>query len=262
MSVNEVEILLVNPLASINGTVLELVNSMLDLGVTVQSDHKWNEHVLNITARANSMLGFIKRTVGHSTSIDCRKALYVTLVRSVLEYCSPIWSPGSRMLTKLLEGVQRRATRFILGTGPEHPDYKSRLTSLGMLPLTFRREAADVLLFVKSLANLYDCDIVKHVSFSLRSIRTSRSNMMTPFRTKTQQFASSYIPRLICTWNRLDVNLRALGLSVSQPRHILSFKRQLLSHLHDRFRLSYSVDNPCTWISHCCCYSCMATRPR
>ena len=153
-----------------NGTVLELVNSMLDLGVTVQSDHKWNEHVLNITARANSMLGFIKRTVGHSTSIDCRKALYVTLVRSVLEYCSPIWSPGSRMLTKLLEGVQRRATRFILGTGPEHPDYKSRLTSLGMLPLTFRREAADVLLFVKSLANLYDCDIVKHVSFSLKNL--------------------------------------------------------------------------------------------
>jgi len=245
-----------------NGTSLELVSRMPDLGVTAQFDLKWNDHVVNTTARANSMLGFVKRTVGYTTSVDSRKSLYITLVRSMLEYSSPVWCPGSRKLISLIEGVQRRASKYILGAGHEHPDYKSRLTSLGMLPLSYRREAADVLLFVKSIGNIYDSDIVKYVSFSSRGTRSFRANMATPFRSKTQQFATSYIPRLISIWNGLDGNLRAMGRYVSQSSHITTFKRQLLKYLHNRFTHLYNTDTPCTWTSFCSCSTCFATRAR
>ena len=38
----------------------------------------------------------------------------------------------------LLENVQRRATKFILGY-PENMNYKERLSILGIMPLEYRR---------------------------------------------------------------------------------------------------------------------------
>ncbi|XP_078689157.1 death-associated protein kinase 1-like [Branchiostoma floridae x Branchiostoma belcheri] len=55
------------------------LDSMPDLGVIVQSDLQWNSHILKMVARANSMTGFIKRTIGFNSSTDVRKALYITL---------------------------------------------------------------------------------------------------------------------------------------------------------------------------------------
>jgi hypothetical protein len=48
----------------------------------------------------------------------------------------------------LLENVQRRATKFILGY-PENMNYKERLSNLGIMPLEYRREMADLILFFK-----------------------------------------------------------------------------------------------------------------
>jgi len=38
----------------------------------------------------------------------------MSMVRSVLEYASPVWSPSAENNISKLEMVQRRATRFVL----------------------------------------------------------------------------------------------------------------------------------------------------
>jgi len=87
--------------------------------------------------KANKMLGFIRRSISGSKILSpTLRSLYVTLVRSHLEYASEIWTPKSVTMTKRMEGVQRRVTRLML------PNFSSnvRLKSLDLLPLVYRRE--------------------------------------------------------------------------------------------------------------------------
>ena len=69
-------------------------------------------------------------------------------------YCSPVWRPQFIKDIKVIERVQRRATKFILDD--YRTDYKSRLTSLNMLPLMMQFELNDIIFFVSSLKNPTD----------------------------------------------------------------------------------------------------------
>ena len=65
-------------------------------------------------------MGLIKRTIGYAAPVRVSKTLYSALIRSNLEYCSSVWSGTSKRNIRLIdslsliEGVQRRATKFIL----------------------------------------------------------------------------------------------------------------------------------------------------
>ncbi|KAI8492477.1 hypothetical protein Bbelb_299300 [Branchiostoma belcheri] len=181
------------------------------------------------------MTGFIKRTVGFNSSTDVRKALYTTLVRSILEYCSPLWSPQSRKLMSLVEGVQRRATKFILGAHSNTLTYKERLSTLGLLPLAHRREVCDVMVFIKSKPIVH------------KPSRYLRSHMLTPIRVRTSAFSSSYIPRLVTIWNQLSPVLRNIGVQASEMSNILTFKRSLVRATFMRFDTQFNIDVPCSW---------------
>jgi len=235
---------------------------MSDLGTTVKSNLTWNSHVIRTVAKANQMLGFIKRSIGYKSNTDIRKTLYLSLVRSVLEYCSSVWSPTSRNLTALIEGVQRRATKYILGPSAEHLDYKSRLSRLGLLPLSHQREMSDVVVFVKSLAKVYDSDLARLAAFPTRTPRSSRAHMLVPQRVRSSSFASSFTPRLITIWNKLPVEIRGLGASATSPSDVSAFKRKLSTFMQNRFRQNFKLEQACTWSLACCCASCIATRPR
>jgi hypothetical protein len=59
-------------------------------------------------------LGFIFRSCKRFRSESCLRALYFTLVRSKLEYCSIVWSPIYRRGVHALESVQRKFAKYLL----------------------------------------------------------------------------------------------------------------------------------------------------
>jgi hypothetical protein len=72
----------------------------------------------------------------------------VTLVKSQLVYGREVWfSPNNSYLSKKIEGVQRRATLWILKKKREELSYKQRLTQLNLIPLVYDREHAEGLDF-------------------------------------------------------------------------------------------------------------------
>ena len=46
--------------------------------------------------------------------LNFKRQLYLAHVKSILEYCSPMWSPSHVNDTMKLERVQRQASKFIL----------------------------------------------------------------------------------------------------------------------------------------------------
>ena len=112
---------------------IKVVSSVKDLGVMVTKDLTWYNHVRYVTAKANRMLGFIKRNCAGISNKDALKLLYISLVRSHLCHCSQVWAPQSSMLMITVEKVQRRASRFICKN--HELSCKDRLPNLNLLPI-------------------------------------------------------------------------------------------------------------------------------
>ncbi|CAF1056009.1 unnamed protein product [Brachionus calyciflorus] len=115
-----------------------------DLGVTLSEDLKWNEHVRKAVAKANSVLGMLKRTFTF-WSIETFEILYTTYFRPHLEYGAPVWNPYRRKEINLLEKVQRRATKLVQSL--KNFDYKTRLEKIGITTLNKRRHRGDLIQF-------------------------------------------------------------------------------------------------------------------
>ena len=67
-----------------------------DLGLFTASNLSWNQHVDKITAKANRVLGLVKRTCRDLKDIDTMNTLYCSLVRPLLEYSCETFNPHTK----------------------------------------------------------------------------------------------------------------------------------------------------------------------
>ena len=230
----------------LNNQPIKIVAKQVDLGVVVSNDLKWSPHIASCTAKANRLLGFLRRNCSQMTDTRCRRLLYLSLVRSHLSYASEIWAPqaSSRDLA-ILEGVQRRATKFILQN--YELSYLERLRKLNLLPISYWLEIKDLIFFFKCKQGLYDLDISSFVTFSSnRSSRTrsSKDNLLQVNPCKTSLFRNSFFNRIVFLWNNLSPIIR-------NSSSVSSFKFQLHSHYFSQLDSSFDVNRMRTWKTYC-----------
>ena len=96
----------------LRGTILQSFDHERFLGVILSQDMKWNAHTSHISSKANQKLGFIKRNLKGSQR-ELKRLAYISLVRSSMEYASPVWDPHLIKDIDSLEHVQTRAARWI-----------------------------------------------------------------------------------------------------------------------------------------------------
>ena len=121
------------------------VNEETDLGVVITSKSTWETQVLVVSARANKLLGLLHRTCPMLTDVKLvRRSLYLALVKSQMSYATEALFPSHLTLKQKAERVQKRATRWIQQIKQGELSYKERLIHLDLLPLTYDREAKDL----------------------------------------------------------------------------------------------------------------------
>ena len=161
----------------ISGIEIPMVSSTRDLGVLISDTLSWSDHNHRITSKAYKMLGLVRRSFSNKLPVSVKKSLYLSLVRSHLMYCSVIWWPHLCKDIILLEKIQRRASKFLLNDYSS--DYKTRLMSLNLLPLSMVMELNDIIFFLKSLRTPSSTfNILDYVSFCNSSTRSSSSHKL------------------------------------------------------------------------------------
>ena len=211
---------------TVNDTSITSLDHCRDLGVIFSTDLSWTKHYNAITAKAYQSLGLIRRTF----PTNIKKLLFISLVKSKLIYCSPVWRPHLIRDIKLLERIQRRATKYILNDFVS--DYKSRLINLYLLPLMYSYELADVLLLVK---NLKDPDpsfpVKKYIAFSFSNTRSGKSMKLVHQSSSSIITHHSYFKRTARLWNSLppiDLNLSLNMIKTKIKDHM---RKHNLNHL-------------------------------
>lgn len=212
---------------------LERVEVEKDLGVLITHNLSWNNHVDYTTAKAQKMLNVLYRSCKDISDSSIKKLLYITWVRSRLEYASVVWSPHTKRNIIALERIQRRATRFIVGRELSYPE---RLNHLHLLPLTYRREICDIIFLFKCLRGLCHVDISNYVTFRscdkpLRNI--DYLTLKIPF-SRTEAFKNSYFVRVCRLWNILSLHIR-------ESESLLGFRRKLINFYFDKFLSNISL---------------------
>ena len=234
------------PSYSINNTTISSVCIQKDFGVILSSDMQWRPHYILIMQKAYNMLGLVRRTFPLVRDVCAKHRLYISLIRSLLLYCSPLWRPQLLVDIKSLETVQRRATKFI--TDNQSLDYRERLLSLQMLPLMMEYEIADILFFIKSLkAPSPRFNIENYISFSISKTRSSYLKLRhaIPKCNLQGNFFFNRLPRL---WNSLPL----LDISMSIP----SIRAKLRDHFWNHFIAHFDSNNVCTYHYLCPCLTC------
>ena len=133
-------------------------------------------------AKANKLLGFVRRASRYIQSIQTRRTLYLSIVGCHLGYATQVWSPQSIGLLKRVENVQRRATKLILKLSFRcDVTYKTCLQPTNLLPISYWHKFLNIVFFHKAVNNLVfiDSEALPATRQSTRSIRPSSSNAIT-----------------------------------------------------------------------------------
>ena len=113
------------------------VSQLRDLGVTVSPDLSWSLNIRSICDKARQKAAWVL-SVFHTRSPAIMLTLYKSMVRSLVEYCSPLWNPSKISDIQELESIQKSFTARIAGC--QNLDYWERLNKLSLMSLQRRRE--------------------------------------------------------------------------------------------------------------------------
>lgn len=175
---------------SLNDVSLDVVNTVIDLGISFDRELNFCDHVEKSCCKALKTLGFIKRVSSEFNLLAPLKSLYCALVRSILEYAVVIWDPYTAIAKSQIERVQRKFLNFaarVLHIAHQPHNYEPVLIKLGLTTLADRRSSASQDFLRKLMDGSIDCpDLLGALNFKVPSFH-SRSPY--PF----------YIP--ICTTN-------------------------------------------------------------
>ena len=113
------------------------------LGVVFDDKMKWNEHVNFITKKATSRMNVLRR-LKPFVSGDFLMQIYYGCIRSVLEYCAPLFINLHEYQSCAIERVQRRCHRIVCGLDCRRPCF---------IPLDYRRIVLAYRLFLSVVRN-------------------------------------------------------------------------------------------------------------
>ena len=188
---------------ALHGHTLDTVRSAKYLGVNLNNDVSWNDHIGTVCAKANQALGFLRRNL-KINSWKIKSIAYKAYVRPILEYASVIWDPHQQQHIHQLESIQRRAARFVAQDYRRTSSVSAIIKTLQWPSLEKRRQVARLTMLYKIVHGMVEVEELKRELKPLpeRSRRGHSKQFVVP-RSRTEYHRNSFLPRTIRNWNAL-----------------------------------------------------------
>ena len=183
----------------INGTPLPSSLCERDLGVLVDNNLSFDNHIANTVRKSFGVINMMFRSI-ESRDPNLLVRLYKIYVLPIIEYGLPLSSPRFNKHNLKLERIQKFFTRKLF---PEL-SYKERLIRTGLRSLEDRRNICDMVTTFKILRRELACSIPFEF-LSLRNMHTTRGHELRlvrpPFHLDSRKYFFSV--RSIPHWNAL-----------------------------------------------------------
>ncbi|GFW97689.1 RNase H domain-containing protein [Trichonephila clavipes] len=140
------------------------------LGVPLDPELRFSKHIEQTANKALGKLNILRKLCGTSwgSRPQTLKSTFCTVIRPVLEYATPIWTPASISVKRKLDYVQHRTAKIIIGAVSSTNNEKAE-QECGLPPLESRRKLATIKLKRSSTLQL-DSEIRKELNLDHSSL--------------------------------------------------------------------------------------------
>jgi hypothetical protein len=199
----------------LNGKTIKVVSSCRDLGIQIDQNCLFKQHITNICKKAYAIINVLFRCF-ETNCVDSLVNAYKAIMRPTIEYCSCVWSPFLNAkhylgLTDQIENVQRYFTRRVFRRCHLGHDggYIHRLEMLHLESLELRRVKADLCMVYKLLHGIVDVPpnslLNQHSSYY--EIRGHSKMKLSKNLVKTNVALNMFTNRVVNVWNGLPNNI-------------------------------------------------------
>ena len=159
-------------------------------------------HLIHCCSKSQKILGLVFRHFYKHSSPETIIRLYTSLVRPILEYCSPVWSPSSSSQTIKLEFIQSFAIKLAYKF---HPPPQP----LNLHPLfTHRTSSKNPVHYLTQLNLLSTLSSQTLPPPHLPHPFLYHPQNFAPPTCRTSSFSKSFFPSTIKHWNSLHVEVK------------------------------------------------------
>lgn len=204
----------------INNEPLKHVSVAKYLGMSIDSNLKWDDHINSMIPKMSSKIGIL-RSLYQIVSIDILRQLYNAIVQPHFDYGDVIYDSATAPTKTRL---QKLRPELLLISGSSPRQNRNTRFQTGWLSLQQRRHFNKCVLMYKcvnGLAPQYLCDMVTSNS---HSYNTRNASQLKPSKAKT-----AYYQQFQCV--RFEIMEKKLRIEIQNIHSVQSFKKTLHKYL-------------------------------
>ena len=209
---------------SVNGISSSRVEHTKCLGVHIDENLTWAEHVNNLTKKVVCNISVLRK-ISSAVTLDNRLTVYRSIIEPYFKFCSLVWDSIGDTLSKKLQTLQNRAARII--TGLPYSVRSARILELlgwsSLAEMRMQHKAIMMYKIVHGLAPPYMTDMFREqLGPKVYYIRNSKLNLDIP-AARTFLFKNSFAFTGASIWNALPDDLKQLPSACAFKKKIKTY---------------------------------------
>ena len=192
---------------NVNNTFIKAMDHVKILGITIDSQLKFDKHISDICKQAGRQLNVMHR-LKRNLCLDSRKAIYQSFLMSVFNYCPVVWHFCSMKSVHQMEHIHERALRFVFNNQTSTYEQLLEIANVNSLYMTRVYFAAiEVFKAVNEISPPYMCTMFqkKVIPYNMRDPLILNQPKFSTRRFGYNSFA--YFGAKI--WNSLPVDVKS-----------------------------------------------------
>ena len=191
---------------NIKGNILKCINDVKLLGINIDSNLNFDEHIKSICTKASRQINAIMR-LSNVLDVNVKESMYKTFIKSTFNYCPVVWMMCSKGNLVKLEKLQCRALRFVYCDYlSSYDELLSRSKQLSLSVQLMYNLAVEVYKCMNGLAPTYLCSLfdVQNHQYNCRGHKSVKQKKFKTIKHGYQSF--TYIGSKL--WNALPNEVR------------------------------------------------------